>query len=817
MSHPTPHASRRPTTLITSRLGACLISLWLLAASAPPLTAQGGPGSAAGSGTGADVEDTVTVTAQRVEQALQDVPISIVTYDGKDLQDRRIDDLQELALATPGLDMTGQQSSNGEGSISIRGIGSNTFGLGTESTVGYYVDGIYMPRPQTFVNQFLDLERVEVLRGPQGTLWGRNSTGGALNVLTKAPTRELDGRITASYGEYDSSDSAHQSQFTLAVGGAVNEQIWARLSGSWTQNDDPTFNELIGSTIEGFDGLGLRLGLTFLPSDVLSVTVRADVTDDDAHNNYSLRPGGITPASTLGTLQRFFELPALSDDVFRIAANVAPVSQYEENGVSVDLNWLLASGANLQSLTSWRDYATLRRADIDGTALNFVENFSDIAGEWWSQEFKLNGSTARTDWIAGLYAFHEEGLANIDTRTDLALFEVDFFANNPGLFLFDPSNFCSLGFLAPSFLCGIDYYSAIAPFIGLSLPGNLSQGNFFVTDLDSDSYAAYGQVYWQLSDRLTATAGMRYTDDEKTHVQTAIDFVTQAPFTERQNDSWSAFTPKLGLEYRPSASTLVYGSLTTGFKSGGFNSISVQPSYDEETILSTEFGFKTSLLERKLTLNGALFSYQYDDLQVAVLFPDRSSVENAAEATINGLDFDLEARPNDRLTFNLGVSILDDEFDRFESQDPFAVAAAQNVLRAQGILDPVQLALAAASVPTSDLSGRSLPRAPDYSLSASLQYLFSLGNAGTLSARAQFNATDDIAFDGFSNLVQPGYETLAAQLSYRPQRGSWFVTLYGRNLTNEEIKVNEIFFSLAGSLQVYAPPQSVGLQVGFDF
>ncbi|REK08867.1 MAG: TonB-dependent receptor [Acidobacteria bacterium] len=814
MMHPdrdesaTPHGPRRRP----ARPG------WIAAALCSTSTLLGSLPAAAQQPASDPVEETVTVTAQRVEQDLQEVPISVIAVSGEELDERAIDDLQELADSTPGMVVTGQAPSNGEMTISIRGIGSNTFGLGTESTVGFYVDGFYVPRPQGFVNQFLDLERVEVLRGPQGTLWGRNSTGGALNVLTTAPGRELSGRISASYGELDSEDTgATESQLELAVGGAASERVWARFAGSLTQNEDYTYNELLDRRFDNLDGHSLRLGLTLLPTDAVSLTLRGDLTEDDAHNNFNLRPGDISPLSTLGTLQRFYGLPTAPADVHRIAANVPPIATYEENGLSLDLSWVLTLRVNLQSLTGLRDFDSLRQADIDGTPLDFVENLSELEGEWWSQEIKLDGRTERTDWIAGVYFFHEEGFNQIDTRTDLALFEVDFFANNPGLFLFDPSTFCSLGFIAPSFLCGIDYYSAIAPFLGLSLPGNVSTGNFFVTDLETDSYAVYGQGYWHLGDRWTLTGGLRYTDDDKSHLQTTIDFQTQQPFTQLQEGGWDALTPKLGLEYRPSERTLLYASLTTGFKSGGFNSISVQPAFDEETILSTEVGFKTRLLDDRLDLRGALFNYAYDDLQVAVLFPDRSTVENAAEATVNGLELDLVARPSRALTFTLGVSLLDDEFDSFRSQDPLAAAAAQNALRAQGIFDPVLLAQAAAAVPTRDLSGNGLPRAPDYSISAALQHRWDLRRAGALTTRLQLDATDDVAYDGFGNLGQPAYELLAAQLSYRPQRGSWFASLYARNLTDEEYIVNEIFFSVAGSVQVWAPPRTVGVQFGWDF
>lgn len=762
------------------------------------------------------VEEEMTVTAQRVEQSLQDVPISIVAIEGEHLERQAIADVQELADSAPGVVVSGQSSSNGELALTIRGIGSNTFGLGTESTVGYYVDGVYIPRPQGFLNQFLDLERIEVLRGPQGTLWGRNSTGGAINVVTRAPKGQFGGRLMLGYGEIDGPADAAEQMFAGAISGPLSEKVLGRLSAQQTTSEDYTFNELLGRTVDNVDGYGVRGALTFLPSEDVSLTLRADVTDDDAHNNFNLRPGNIAPESTLGTLLRFFDLESPSD-TYRIAANIAPVSEYEESGLAADLQWVVAPNVQLQSITSFREYESLRVADIDATPLDFVENFGTFDQEWWSQELQLNGGNDRVEWIAGLYAFHEEGLTNIDTRTDLALFQVQFFANNPGLFLFNPQDFCSLGFIAPTFLCGIDYYSAIAPFVGLALPGNVTSGNFFITDLETDSYAAYGQVYWRLNDRFTLTTGLRYTYDEKTHVQQTVDFLTQQPLTLADEGDWDALTPKIGLEYRPSDDLMVYGSVTTGFKSGGFNSISLQPSFDEETVTSYEVGLKSTLADRRVTLNAALFHYDYDDLQVAVLFPDRSTVENAAEATVNGLELDLVARPTSQFQLELGISLLDDEFDSFATQNPFDVARAQDALNAQGNFDPAALAAAAAAVPLTDLSGESLLRAPDFSGQLAAQYSFLFGDAGALTARAQLVVSDDVAYDPFGVLTQDSYELIHANLAWAPSNGRWFVNAYGRNLGDEAVKVNEIFARVTGSLQAFAAPRQVGVQVGLNF
>ena len=477
----------------------------------------------------AEVSDEITVTAQRIEESLQDVPISVVAVSGEELEQQAILDVQGLADAAPGVVVSNQSSTTGEVSLVIRGIGSNTFGLGTESTVGYYVDGAYLPRPQGFVNPFLDLERVEILRGPQGTLWGRNSTGGAINLVTRAPEGQFKGRLFASGSDFASPESASGRRYGLSLTGPLTEKVWARASASATTIEDATWNDHLGQGSDANDGLSFRAGLTFLPSDTLTFTLRADGMDDDSHGNFHLKPGDVSPLSLVGTLSRFygFENPL---DVHRIAANIAPMSPYEESGFSLHVDKVLRGGAaNLTSISSWRDFGSSRRADVDATPVDFVENVGDYESEWWSQEFQVSGDRERARWIAGLYAFGEEGHTAIDTRTDSALFGVWLFANNPGVFLFNPADFCSLGIFAPPTLCGPAYFGAVAPFLGLPLPGTVASANVFDTVLDSSSWAGYGQVDWRLGERTTLHHGpplhQRHegtqSDDDRLHYPSA--------------------------------------------------------------------------------------------------------------------------------------------------------------------------------------------------------------------------------------------------------------------------------------------------------
>ncbi len=766
------------------------------------------------------VTDEITVTAQRVEEAIQDVPISIVTRSGEELERQAIGDIQALAEAAPGVVVSSQSPTSGEVAIFIRGIGSSTLGIGTEPTVGYYVDGVYMPRAQAAVSPFLDLERIEILRGPQGTLWGRNSTAGAVNVVTRAPEGQFHGRLFTAFSEYDSSESAEGRRYGMSLTGPVSSKLWGRFTGATAQVDDPTWNEYLEAGPDNFDGVTMRGSLTFLPADSLTFTIRADSTDDDAHANFPFKPFDVSPYSTVGTLNRFYGYSD-PDDVHRISTETTPRSLHEESGVSLTVDKAMANGTNFTSISSWRDFESMRDTDIDGSPHTFVTNLGEFGSRWWSQEFQLSGASERANWVAGAYGFQEEGRTQVDNITDTALLSVWLFANSPQTFLFDPATFCSLGVLAPSTLCGPAYYNAVAPALGLQAPGTRTSLPF-ETNLDASLYAAYGQVDWRLSDRVSLTTGARYTADEKDHDQRSINFQTLQNEVNQLSDNWSALTPKLGLEIHAADSLMLYGSVTAGYKSGGYNSLSLQPAFDEETVVSYELGVKSALADRKLTINAAAFRYDYDDLQVAVLYPDRSVVENAAAARIRGLDVELSVRPNRQFSFDVSFEVLDDEFTEFESLDPVLQARLVERLLAAGQIDPAQvLGLGGGSgalpIEPSDLSGNGLPRAPDLSATAALQYVFDLGSSGSLTARGEYQYTDDVAFDAFEHFVQPSYGLLHAQLRWASAQGRMFLAAYGRNLGDEEYRLSQFFVNYTGSLAVWAPPREVGLQLGFEF
>lgn len=768
------------------------------------------------------IEDEIEVTAQRVEQRLQEVPISVLAVSGEDMVDRGIGDVQALADAAPGVVASGHSPVSGEVSLFIRGVGSNASGLGAEAAVGYYVDGVYMPRPQSLVGSFLDLERAEVLRGPQGTLWGRNSTGGAISLVTRAPEPEFRGAVQASLRRFDSPEDAEGTSYGFALTGPLTKKLWGRVSGAGLSVEDPTWNEHLGRASKNLDGYSGRGALSFIADDALTFTLRADATDDDSHHNFHLKPGDTSRRSIVGTLIRFYGLSAPAD-VHRSASGEQPVSAFEESGVSLHAYKTFGGGGlNLTSISSAREFASNRRADVDGTVLAFVDTAGSYDSEWWSQELQFQGAARRANYVFGLYGFGEKGRHLTDARTDPGVLQTWFVATTASLWGLNPETFCSV---AEPTLCGPAFYEALTRTVGFPLPGTLVTANKFDALLDSVSYAAYGQVDWALGDRLTLTTGARYTRDDKDY---SLETLTGEGglATETLADSWRRVTPKLGLEYRPRDDLMLYAAASTGYKSGGFNSVSFQPSFGPETMNSYEVGFRVSS-RRGVTLNASAFGYEYDDMQVEVLRIEDSYVANAAGSSARGIDLDLRVRPGGRLSFDLSLEFLDDEFESFDSLDPAAIArfgeAASAVFNSFAdifaFIDAILLLdeLRAEAETAIDLSGNGLPRAPDLSASASLTYSTDLGRFGSLTGRGELQYTDGVAFDSFERFVQPAYGLLHGNLRWSSPKNRLSVNVYGRNLANEDYRLTEFHTNYTTSLRVWAPPREIGLQLGFDF
>ena len=628
---------------------------------------------------GGAIEDIV-VTARKREESLQDTPIAISAYTGEGLETRGAQTLQSLATLTPNLVIQNNPAFGGSGNsaaVYIRGIGQQDFVPTVDPGVGIYVDGVYIARSVGALLDLVDFERVEVLRGPQGTLFGRNTIGGAISITTRKPDDELAANLAVTYG----SDERVDAKATVNV--PLSTTLFARLSaGSFIRS----------GYVERTDGVDLgdsnrytgRLVLRWEPDPALTVDLAAEGTHA-RENGPALTLIGINYATTTdpGT-------PPFAD-ISNVLANLAagggaipcaippaplnlPVSGcYDDRyvlgrkrnagtapafsdsdlwAVSLDVRYELTDSLTLRSITAYRDLTTSFARDGDHSPILVSEFRDELDQRQVTQEVQLLGTSfgERLDWILGAFYFDERG-------------------RNVNLLRFTSSDFQSGG------------------------------------DYGNRSYAGFAQGTFALTDKLGVTAGVRYTRDEKSFppdqfiTANRLGFLPpfDAPIFQpgvrilpqvKAERTFEEFTPSANLSYAWTDDLLTYASYSRGFKSGGFsqrvfppiipgvttpitNPVDVIPAFDPETVNAYELGFKLTAFDGRVTLNGAGYRTDYQDLQIQVFTSVAPVFENAASATITGFELELQARPGAGFVVEGAVGLTDAGYDEIDQATTF--------------------------------------------------------------------------------------------------------------------------------------------------
>jgi iron complex outermembrane receptor protein len=717
--------------------------------------------------------EEIVVTAQKRIESVQDVPISIVAVTGDELARTGTNDFLNLAGRVPTLQYS---QAGGESQIYIRGIGSNLLAVGADPSVAIHLDGVYLGRPNMGMNQFLDVERVEVLRGPQGTLYGRNATGGSINIISKQPTDELEGYVSVGTGSFS------RQEVNAAVGGPLSDDWGFRLAGRYVKDDgyvedlDPRgTNKLDDQDLTAVRGI-----LQYTPSNTFSATLSLDMSDF-SNGNTAVRPN-----DNKGTAQVLGAVPTGS--ILQQRNDFNTFMNWETGGPTLTLNWDLSDTVTLTSITAYKTFEMDFFFNTEGTEINVTRTSEIFDTEQLTQELRLASTgDGPLQWIAGLYYLDED--------------------KDGGLGLVREGG-------APS----------------------LRTFNIFAEN-DTQAWAAFGEISYELNERLTLTAGLRYSDEKKDDYN-ELNFVLVTednpaevvqlgllgninyascgflcPFqTRTDSKSWDDVTPKLGIEFQQSDNVMLYASYTEGFKSGGYNDY--QPTntvYDQETIKSFEVGAKTDWMDGTLRFNAAAFFYDYEDLQVTTFFQSLTLVSNAANADVFGVDLELITRPSDQLEFGAAISFLDATYDSFDV--PYGRCSPY----VEPFNDP-----GCADVPTDrpygsprivDASGNNLNNAPEFSGNVYGQYVAPLGDNGDLTFFAQLSHTDDVYFNAANADVarQKAITLLDAQIGWTNPSGALEVSLYGKNLTDEEYFHNIVEFT-SSSL----PPPSAALPAPGD-
>jgi iron complex outermembrane recepter protein len=548
--------------------------------------------------------EAVVVTAQRRATTIQDTPAAVSSYDGTLLKQLQINDLADLAAMTPGVQF-GDVLTNAK--ITIRGIGNGNSSAGADPGVAVHYDGVYLSQTALATTTFLDLDHVEVLRGPQGTLFGRNATGGAINLIPRQPTAVFEAEMGASAG-FD------PSEFRVDgfVSGKLDDSgVWlGRLSVEDTYNKGFTTNtDLAGpSRLDDANNYAVRAQLKWQPSDVFS----ARLLFDDAK---SVTNG---PAYFfLGTPDASAALPAPIQGAYfgsvndRSLAVTHGTSDLGFTGETLITDWQIGSGDLKTSVAVDR---TTQYLDIDGdgSPVDFTNtSYTQSATQRFVESIYASDARRKFVYVIGANYFNEDMSQNVTV----------------------PISYFPL----PVILTGT---------------------------LQTNSYAAFAHGDYTIVDPLTLFAGLRYSHDRK-HLDEGNDYVG----TLTQEHSWSRVTYQAGVRYKPSAQQTVYLQYATGYKSGGYQSGNLQPAFNPETSDSIEGGIKGAYFQDRVATNLAAFHMTYNDLQVNQVIGVSARVTNAARAKVDGLEAEIEARVTQDLRLSLAAALLDARFDEFVTAD----------------------------------------------------------------------------------------------------------------------------------------------------
>ena len=735
-------------------------------------------------------DGVIIVTAQNRSENVQDVPIAIDVIGDEAIEDAGITDFQDLSRVAPVLNIT--QDGNYT-RVAVRGVGTNSNDEGQDQSVAVNIDGEYINRPNVLNLALFDIDRIEVLRGPQGTLYGRNATGGAINFITRKAGTEFGADINATYGNYDHRKLEAGVDIPFGPIGGL------RLAGVYNKRDGYFFHPNRAAAGSDkvrsgtADNLGARATISLTPSDALTVDLSGEYVHNEnivgafASYNFNapgqgpgpdcsqngfvdaapLIPGGQCIPLNTDVLVNFPDRSTYDGPVPQIPLNPNEQDSYAVRGkIQYDLG-----GATLSYLGGYR--RTDQDTDLALPRYTFYEFDNTVQTQ--SHELRLNGTAGALTYQGGVFYYREE------------------LSNLRGLY---------------------------SPFIG----PNGSFLNTFARDTDSKSYAGFGQVEFAVTDTVTLVGGLRYTIDRRDGVFGNYGFrFNTAPvapegppnsIVELEQDN-EQLTWLAGVNYQPNMDTLIYGKVSTGYKSGGFDSVG---PYDPETNTAYEGGVKLNLGPRgEHVLNAAGFYYDYTDLQTAVLLDPGigQQVFNAGAATIWGFEVEGNFKLSPLDTFSASFNYLSAEYDElFASYAIFDTVNPNN----NGLpdLDP------GPALVQPNLAGNTLPQSPKFTITLGYDHVFELGNAGTITASAysRFKSEYFTTIFNYRSGEQEAFTQTDLSLKYQPLSEVWNIQAFVRNLEDEQPLAYANFVSAGPDDNfdlAFQAPRTYGVRVGVEF
>jgi iron complex outermembrane receptor protein len=702
--------------------------------------------------------EEVVVTATKRATSLDDISGGANVLGQDQLGAGGVESVRDMYVSVPNLSIGDQF---GFARVFMRGIGMTSIDIGGEGAVSFLQDGAIIPRPAAQLTGMFDLDQVEVLRGPQGTLYGRGATAGAINLVTAKPGKEFGGYASLTLGNYG------LTQFEGAVDIPMGDALALRVATKQDQRDGYGTNLVTGSEVDDRDAASYRATFAYDAGGSVRGSLSFQTYEED-DNNFAFHYfgpsagtlGGVPPASLVlgGTT-----ILDVKGDIYDLYSDQEPINKRDADNITLIVDADLSDNLSLRSVTSSQSLDRFLRDDLDSTDVNlFGRNDYTEESESFGQEFTLNYNGDAVSLLAGVMYFDEELYGNVYVPL---------------------TNICYL--LAPA-LCGTPVGDAIGS-------GRYEQRGV----VDIKAYAAFAEVTYEMNDQWSMIAGLRYNYEERDGTGFFKFDAAGLDLSTDQKEDWNDVTPRLTLEYRPNDDTLVYATFNQAFKSGVINTGSISPPLDPETVDAIEVGVKGTTTG---SINYAVsaFLYDYQDLQIS--FVDATSTVstiNAAEAENYGLELELSGSLGGGLSFDMFATYLSAEYKDFVNGDyanGFAITR---------------------------LDGNTLPNAPEYTAKLGLNYETSL-TGGTLMLRGEVYYQDDIYFTEWNrpDATQEGYSLVNLKADYALNSEDWVFSAFVRNLADEEIISNNIITApLYSSLRVGSllPPRTFGVSASYQF
>jgi iron complex outermembrane receptor protein len=727
----------------------------VLLSSMPVAWAQDAAPADAPPATNATTLDSVKVTARKREETLQDVPVAVTAFTAETLDKLAIEDIGDLDAQVPNLTIYAARGSTSTVTAYIRGVGQADPLWGVDPGVGIYLDDVYIARPQGALLDVFDVERIEVLRGPQGTLYGKNTIGGAIKYISRGLPQETTGFASVTVGNYN------QLDVKAALGGEIGGKdsgLRGRVSVASMNRDGFGTNTFTGQEVSDKEINAVRMQLGAYSQDDFDVQIAFDYMDDQS---------GVRGAKMLAPNPLAPTYPP-TDDRYDIRSGMKNINDTEMKGASVTANWRPSENWAFKYVAAKRESDTETNIDFDTTPRPLVDVRAFYSDSQVSQEFQANyDGGGRARGVMGLYWFNGDAGGQV----------LNYFWN---------------------------------PLLATGLTNPLFGDTQGV--VNTKSIALYADWTFDLTDRLKLDVGARYTDEDKHAValnrfytSTAYDtsWGTAANFDKTVN--FKNVSPKVSLDYQVTPDIMIYGLASRGFKSGGYNiranTTAVPRSgepFDDEQVDSFEIGSKMSFLDQRMFLNLSAFHNKYEDIQLSVFtsytLPNGSQsffgdFTNAGKGTVNGVEVEYQFLPTANWLISGNLAWLDAKYDEF-------ISSGVNIADTQYFTN-----------------------APEFSGALNVEYRTDLANGGNLSARVGYSYQSEVwpTTDLSPVIKQEGYGLVNAGVIWKVN-DAWSLSLQGTNLADEEYRTTGYNIAAYGVLTgFYGPPRQYSLTARYDF